>query len=162
MATALPRKTAQAAVDLAVAITRLRSRVREEAGVLSIGLSISQLALLGRLIVEGPMTAASLAGAEHVSQQAIAQSLAALKAAGLVRAQRDPDDGRKSLISATAAGRQLRESLLQSKEAWLTRAIEATIPAPERATLDAAIELLERLAAADPAPPRTRPARSTV
>ncbi|MGI8713105.1 MAG: MarR family winged helix-turn-helix transcriptional regulator [Solirubrobacteraceae bacterium] len=138
-------------------MSRLRSRVREQAGVLSTGLSISQLALLGRVIGERPTTAAALAAVEHVSQQAIAQNLATLKAAGLVRAKPDPEDRRKSLISATPAAGRLRQSLLQSKEAWLTRAIQASVPAHEWATLEAAIALLERLAGADPAPPRIRP-----
>ena len=101
------------------------------------------------MIEDGPTTAAALAGAEHVSQQAIAQNLAPLKAAGYVDATPDPHDGRKSLISATPAGRRLRESLHQSREAWLARAIEATVCEQERPALGKAIELLERLADAD-------------
>ena len=48
---------------------------------------------------------------EHVTQQAIAQSLATLRERGLVEKQADPSDGRKSLVTATAAGRKLRASL---------------------------------------------------
>jgi hypothetical protein len=44
----------------------------------------SQLTLLRRLIDEGPTTAAALTGAEHISQQPVAQSLTPLKAAGYV------------------------------------------------------------------------------
>jgi hypothetical protein len=39
--------------------------------------------------------------------------------------------------------------MFESREAWLIRAIEATVPDDERAALEHAIELLERLAAAD-------------
>ena len=99
------------AVRLAMAVSRLRSRIRIEAGVRSTGIPISQLAVLARIIDEGPTTAAALAAGEHVTQQAIAQSLATLKERGLVEKQADPSDGRKSLVSATAAGRKLRESL---------------------------------------------------
>jgi DNA-binding MarR family transcriptional regulator len=144
--------TAKVAVRLSVALKRLRSRLREESGTTSTGFTISQLALLQRLIEGGPATAASLAAAEHVSQQAIAQSVATLKAAELVGTRRDPADGRKVLISPTDAGRDLFASLLASREAWLVRAIETVVASDERASLDTAIELLERLAAADLSP----------
>lgn len=137
------------AIALALAMTRLRSRLREEAGMHRTGLSISQIGLLGRLIAEGPATAAYLAGAEHVSQQAIAQSLTTLKAEGLVAAKPDPNDGRKMLLSATTAGRALYEALHVSREAWLIRAIETALTDEERAVLRDAAELMERLASAD-------------
>src|ERR1700691_2346682 len=87
--------TAETAVRLAVAVKRLQARIREEGeplqagigeepGMTSPGLSVAQVSLFSRLVPEGPVTAASLAVAEHVSQQAIAQSLAGLKAGGLV------------------------------------------------------------------------------
>ena len=134
------------AVRLAMAVSRLRSRIRIEAGLGSTGIPISQLAVLGRIIDEGPTTAAALAAGEHVTQQAIAQSLATLKERGLVEKQADPSDGRKSLVSATAAGRQLRETLTASREEWLTQAIDAAVEPGERPQLRGAIELLERIA----------------
>jgi DNA-binding MarR family transcriptional regulator len=134
------------AVSLAMAVSRLRSRIRIEAGLSSTGIPISQLAVLGRIIDEGPTTAAALAAGEHVTQQAIAQSLAMLRERGLVEKQADPSDGRKSLVTATAAGRKLRESLTASREEWLTQAIDAAVRPAERPLLRAAIELLERIA----------------
>ncbi len=134
------------AVRLALAFTRLRARLREESSARSTGLPISQLSILQRLRLEGPATAASLAAAEHVSQQAIAQSVAALKAGGFVRTDPDPDDGRKTLISITDAGLGIRESVMAQRETWLSGAIDSTLDAKERATLERAIELLERLA----------------
>ncbi|GAA5191292.1 hypothetical protein GCM10023322_48330 [Rugosimonospora acidiphila] len=137
------------AVRLSVALKRLRSRLREEAGITRTGFTLTQLALLSRLIEEGPATATALAATEHVSQQAIAQSVAALKAAGLVGTAPDASDRRKVMISVTDAGREQHDSLLASREAWLVRAIDKIIAPEERASLDTAIELLERLAAAD-------------
>jgi DNA-binding MarR family transcriptional regulator len=134
------------AVRLAMAVSRLRSRIRIEAGLGSTGIPISQLAVLGRIIDEGPTTAAALAAGEHVTQQAIAQNLATLRERGLVEKQADPSDGRKSLVSATAAGRQLRETLTASREEWLTQAIDAAVEPGERPQLRGAIELLERIA----------------
>jgi DNA-binding MarR family transcriptional regulator len=144
------------AVRLAVALQRLRARLREEAGATATGLSISQLAILQRLLA-GPATAATLAAAEHVSQQAIAQSLTTLKAEGLVRSRPDPSDGRKVVLSVTPSGRRLVERIVASRDAWLVRAIDAAVAADERPALATAIELLERLAGVDTDAPGARP-----
>ena len=133
------------AVRLAMAVSRLRSRIRIEAGIRSTGIPISQLAVLGRIIDEGPTTAAALAAGEHVTQQAIAQSLATLKERGLVEKQADPSDGRKSLVTATATGRELMEGIAASREEWLTQALDAAVRPEERPLLSEAIELLERI-----------------
>ena len=134
------------AVRLAMAVSRLRSRIRIEAGMRSTGIPISQLAVLGRIIDEGPTTAAALAAGEHVTQQAIAQSLATLKERGLVEKQADPSDGRKSLVTATAAGRALMDGITASRDEWLTQAIDAAVRPEERPLLADAIGLLERIA----------------
>ncbi len=105
--------------------------------------------MLWHILQAGPVTAAELATAQHVSPQSIAQNLAALKAAGLVRTERDPGDGRKTLITASESGRKLAASLRASKESYLAQAIDALVGPQERADLDRAIELLERLATAD-------------
>src|SRR6201984_906856 len=123
------------AVRLGIAVSRLRSRIRIESGMRSTGIPISQLAVLARIIDEGPTTAAALAVGEHVTQQAIAQSLATLKGRGLVEKQADPSDGRKSLVSATAAGRELMATIAASREEWLTRAVDAAVKPEERALL---------------------------
>jgi DNA-binding MarR family transcriptional regulator len=141
--------TATAAQRLSVAITRLRFRLREEAGINGTGLSISQLSVLWHILQEGPVTAAELAAAQHVSPQAIAQNVAALKAAGLIRTERDPGDGRKTLITASETSQRLVTSVRASKESYLSRAIDALVSPAERADLERAIDLLERLAAAD-------------
>ena len=147
-ATDEPRSQNEAsdAVRLAMAVSRLRSRIRIEAGLRSTGIPISQIAVLGRIIAEGPTTAAALAAGEHVTQQAIAQSLATLKERGLVEKQADPSDGRKSLVTATTAGRKLMETIAASREEWLTRAIDAAVRPEERPLLREAMKLLERIA----------------
>jgi DNA-binding MarR family transcriptional regulator len=146
MGTSGSQSAASDAVRLAMAVSRLRSRIRIETGLRSTGIPISQLAVLARIIDDGPTTAAALAAGEHVTQQAIAQSLATLKGRGLVEKQADPSDGRQSLVSATAAGRELMETLAASREEWLTRAVDAAVRPEERALLAEATELLERIA----------------
>lgn len=149
-----PDPTPAVAHRLSVAITRLRSRLRVEAGMHGTGLSISQLSVLRNVVDEGPVTAAWLATTQHVSPQSIAQNLAVLKAAGLVRGHRDPADGRKTLVTAEPSAARLLDTLESSRESFLTRAIDELVPAGERADLERTIALLERLAAAEvPAKP---------
>ena len=136
------------ALRLAIAIKRLRARLREAAWAGDVALPIAHVALLKRLRDEGPSTASGLAAAEHVTHQAITQTLATLKRAGLVRSEADPTDGRKSVISVTPAGNRLFESAIASRDAWLARAIESVVSPRERAALGKSIELLERLAEA--------------
>jgi len=137
------------AVRLAVAVKRLRGRLREAAWAGEVELPTAQVAELKRLRNDGPTTATALAAAEHVSHQAITQTLAALKRAGLVRSAIDPSDGRKSVISVTAVGNRLFEAALASRDAWLARAIGHVVSPRERAALEKSIELLERLADAE-------------
>ncbi len=144
--------TAKLTIGLSVVLRRLRSRLREEAGATSTGLTLSQLALIARLDDGGPATAASLAVSQHVSQQAVAQSLALLKSAGLVAVTPHPTDGRKQLIDLTPTGRALYRRLEESRETWLARAIDAVMSPQDREVLAAAVELMNRLADADLSP----------
>lgn len=139
------------AIRLALAVKRLRARLRETWPSPVQSLPTSQLAILKRLRDDGggPTTAATLAVAEHVSQQAIAQQVATLRHAGLVKTAPDPHDGRKALISITARGLKLFDAVAASRNAWLMRAIASQVPEKEQAALAKAIELLERLASAD-------------
>jgi DNA-binding MarR family transcriptional regulator len=134
-----------ASVELTLAMTRLRARLRSESRSAE-GWTTSQLSALARIVREGPVTASALAVAEHVRPQSIAEIVAALKAGGLVAATPDPSDGRKTLLSATAAGRKLVRSVTELREAWLTRAIEAVVDDSRRRSLMEAIALLTSLA----------------
>jgi DNA-binding MarR family transcriptional regulator len=137
------------AVRLAVVIKRLRDRLRETWPDRAKQLPISHLTILKRLRDGGPATASALAAVEHVSQQAIAQQIAALARAGLVRAKADASDARKRLVHVTRAGHRLFEAATDSRHAWLARVIDAEFSAKDRPALEKAIALLERIAAAD-------------
>src|SRR5688572_22463370 len=135
------------ALRLATAVGRLRGVLRDARWQVT-DLAITQVAIMRYLEKEGPATASDLAAAEHVSPQAVAQQLKGLKERGYVRAEQDATDRRKTLISLTDAGNELLAALLETREAWLARAIESTVRPEELADLDRAIDVLERLAAA--------------
>jgi DNA-binding MarR family transcriptional regulator len=135
----------EAAVELAVALKRLRARLRAEARPAD-GWTVSQLAALGRIVREGPTTASELAHAEHVRPQSMGEIVATLKAADLVTAEPDPSDGRKSLLRATRAGERLVTERSQSRDAWLAHAIESLVEQQRAGVLLDSIVLLNALA----------------
>ena len=135
----------EAAVELTFALKRLRARLRAEARP-SDGWTTSQLATLRRIVSEGPVTASALAQAEHVRPQSMGEIVTTLKAADLVSARPDPSDGRKLLLRATSAGRQLVKQRSKSREAWLANAIEGLSRQDRANALVDAIALLNALA----------------
>lgn len=144
-----PSGSAATAQRLQDAMKRLRARLRAESGQNAIGLTATQLGILTSVIREGPVTAARLAALEHVTAQAITQSLTVLKEAGLVHSEPDPNDGRKKLVSADASAVELIDRIMAGRGSFLARAIDQVVGPDERADVEKAIELLERLAEAD-------------
>ena len=143
------RQEAQTATELMKAMTRLRARLRSESAPTEMEWTWSQLTTLGRIVAEGPTTMSQLAHAEHVRRQSMAETVAALRAHDLVTAAQDPDDGRKTLITATAKGRSLLETIPAAREAWLAAAITKALgPGEEQALLKAAA-IMNRIADAD-------------
>jgi DNA-binding MarR family transcriptional regulator len=105
----------------------------------------SQINTLARIAGEGPTTVSALAAAEHVRPQSMAATVAALLHEGLLAGAPDPTDGRKTLLSVTAEGRELVSHIPALRETWLEGAV-GRLSAAERRTLAEASRLMERLA----------------
>jgi DNA-binding MarR family transcriptional regulator len=143
------RQGSQTATELMKAMTRLRARLRSESAPTEMPWTWSQLTTLGRIVAEGPTTISELAHAEHVRRQSMAETVAALRAHDLITAAQDPDDGRKTLITATDEGRSLLATIPAAREAWLAAAIRKALgPGEEQALLKAAA-IMNRIADAD-------------
>ncbi|OBI21961.1 MarR family transcriptional regulator [Mycobacterium sp. E2327] len=132
-----------AARDLRVLFSRLRRRLRSLE--VDEDLTPSQTAVLTRLWKEGASSASALAGAEGVRPQSMATIVAALEQHGLIQRTPDPEDGRRQVISLTAAGRRRAESDRRLREEWLARAIQERYSERERRVIIDALSLLERL-----------------
>jgi len=143
MTAALPNDVAR---RLPRAIVRLRARLRAESAPADLRCTWSQVSTLGRIAEDGAATVSGLAVAEHVRPQSMAETVAALRKAGLVDAKSDPTDGRKTLMSVTPAGRKLISTIAPVREAWLEAAIEHNLTPAESRTLLRAAEIMERLA----------------
>ena len=133
----------RASAEVRGVVGRLRRRLREVAA--DDGLSPSQVAVFNRLGKEGDSSASVLAVAEGVRPQSMAAILGALDAAGLIERRPDPEDGRRQLITLSAAGRERAAGDRQARAEWLARRLHEDFTEPERQTLIAAAALLERL-----------------
>lgn len=135
--------TATLAAEIRVMAGQLRRRLREQS---SLGdLTESQLGVLRRLDSEGPATVSVLARAEGMRPQSMGANIAALETAGLVSGTPDPDDGRQTLWSLTAACRERVKAGRIAREDWLYRTLQSKLTAAEQAELARAVELLKRL-----------------
>lgn len=140
----VPNEIARLAGELRGLVGQLRRRLRQvdNADVLT----PSQSAVLARLDREGPATQARLAAAERVRQQSMAATLAVLDEAGLLVRRRDPDDGRRVVISLSDLGRKTVHGLMQHREEWLAATLATGFTDEERRKIADALPLLRRLA----------------
>src|SRR3954470_11766310 len=73
------------------------------------GLSAPRLSALSVIVYGGPLTLGALAGPEQPPPPTMTRIVAALEERQLVARAPSPDDGRVTLVRATAAGRRLLE-----------------------------------------------------
>jgi DNA-binding MarR family transcriptional regulator len=121
-------------------LTRLLRQQRSDTSV-----PIGQLAALGTVFQHGPLSAGELAELERVQPPSMTKTIAAMEERGLVSRTAHPTDRRQVVISVTPAGRDLVLSTRVARTQWLARQL-ATLSANERATLRAAVPILEKLA----------------
>jgi DNA-binding MarR family transcriptional regulator len=133
----------RAARQMRVMVGRLRRRLHEAYDAEE--LSIAQVSVLSRLDKDGPASVTELAAAERVRQQSAGATVAALASRGLVERQSDPDDGRRTVVSLTPAGRASVDDKRAAGEEWLARAVQDKFTEAERQQLISAMTLLERL-----------------
>jgi DNA-binding MarR family transcriptional regulator len=133
--------TLDLAVRLRLAITRTSRRLRQEAGP---GLSPTLTAALATVDRHGPLTPSELAARERVQRPTATRLVSRLEELGLLQRAADPLDRRSSLLSVTPEGRELLGEMRKRKTAYLAHRIEG-LEREDRATLDRAAAILERL-----------------
>ena len=122
---------------------RLARRLRTERA--SDTLTPSQLAVLATLVCEGPLCPGDLAAAERVQPPSMTRILNSLQNAGMVSRTKHPSDGRQVLYAATGVAEDLVIRDRERRDNWLSQRLQDLSP-QERATLEAAIPVLNRLA----------------
>jgi DNA-binding MarR family transcriptional regulator len=108
-------------------------------------LSMTEWAVLGRLVRNGPATTAELARAESMKPQSMGTTVAALEEVGLVERRPHPTDGRQMMIEVTEKGLAMRQNRRDVKIAWLAGEVKR-LSDEERQTLFRAEAILRRLA----------------
>jgi DNA-binding MarR family transcriptional regulator len=125
------------------AIVRTARALRQDASQES-GLGAGTAAALATINRDGPLTPSELADLERVKRPSMTRTLGCLEREGLIERTPDPADGRSSLVSVTAAGRERLALLRRRKSAYLARRLRKLDP-EEVATLARAAEILERM-----------------
>ncbi|SFF30867.1 DNA-binding transcriptional regulator, MarR family [Actinacidiphila alni] len=111
------------------------------------GLTMPERTALSGLERSGPTTSSALARDVQITAQAMGATLGTLRERGYVERRPDPADGRRVLLSVTAAGRQALQDKRNARVELAARALTGGAFTPEELErLAAAAPLLERLA----------------
>lgn len=70
-----------------------------------VSIGVAAVAVLGKVIDDGPMRMSDLADSVRTHPAALTRQVQALEAEGFVERSADPNDGRASVVAVTAAGR---------------------------------------------------------
>lgn len=128
--------------DLRLACMRINRRIRFES---TDAIAPHQFSVLSRL-EDGPLTPRALADVEKVSAPSMTRTVGCLADEGLVERHDDPQDGRRVLVELTEQGRAALTQTRRRRDKWMTERV-AELTGDEQATLRAATDLLQRIAA---------------
>ena len=128
---------------LRVAIARLARRLRSTASAGS--LTPTQVSVLFTVVRQGPLALSELGELESLHPTMLSRVVGALADAGLLVRNPDSADRRAAQVSASAAGRRLRERIHAERTAALGSALARLEPA-SREAVAAALGGLEELA----------------
>jgi DNA-binding MarR family transcriptional regulator len=132
--------------DLRLAVGRVARRLRRMYVDTGEGRSFLELAVLHRLDASGPTSPGALAGDEGVTGAAVAATLTQLAAQRLVTRSKAPEDGRRVVVTITAAGRRTLQHREVASLSRIEQVLRDRLSAADRARLAAAIPLLEKVA----------------
>ena len=127
---------------LAVSVTRLARRLRQERGT---DLTANQLSVLGTLRRVGPLSPSALAAAEGVQPPSMTRMVACLVELGLVLREAHASDGRQVVVRLSEYGERLLADERRRRDAWLARRLRELDP-DERELLRRAAAVLDGLA----------------
>ena len=109
-------------------------------------LSLAESSALSRLERGGPATSSDLARVDRISPQSMGVTVAALLDGGLIERNRDPEDGRRIVLSVTEAGLRTLRDKRGARTEHIAAALRDGFSEDELRQLEGATALLERLA----------------
>lgn len=123
-------------------VVRLIRRMRWENE--AVGLTAPAMSALGAVVTAGPLRVGELAAQENVRSPTMTRMITSLEAAGLVRREADPDDGRAVRVRATPEGTRVLKAGRRRRVAAMLSELEELTPGELDAVLRA-IRILERI-----------------
>ena len=128
--------------QIRLAVLRLSRRLRQEA----VGdVTPSQLSALTAVAKRGEVTLGELAAIERIAPPSMTRIAARLEAAGLLERRVDTKDRRVARVAVSPAGQAVVDETRTRRDAFLTARLQ-NLTDEERAVLEQAVPLLERLA----------------
>jgi DNA-binding MarR family transcriptional regulator len=109
-------------------------------------LTMAESSALSRLVRGGPATSSDLARLDRISPQSMGATIAVLEERGFVQRSRDPEDGRRIVLSITETGRRVVHDKRGARTEQLAAALRDGFTDAELGQLMAVAPLLERLA----------------
>lgn len=122
-----------------------------------VSIGVAAVAVLGKVIDDGPMRMTDLADAVRTHPAALTRQVQALEAEGYVERCADPADGRASVVTVTAAGRVAHRRIEAANDELMAEQLDGWT-VEELAEL---VERLDRLVADLRAVPASRRPRAT-
>lgn len=104
-------------------------------------IGVAAVAVLGKVIDDGPMRMSDLADAVRTHPAALTRQVQALESEGYVDRSADPHDGRASVVTVTAAGRAAHRRIEAANDELMAEQLDAWTPEE----LAALVEQLDRL-----------------
>ncbi|MFI5047125.1 MAG: MarR family transcriptional regulator [Acidimicrobiia bacterium] len=132
------------AARLRLAVARVHRRARQEGITDGDDLTASRLAALATVEKHGPLTLGELAAIEQVQPPSMTRIVGRLEEQGFVTREVDTADRRVARVQIAPAGAEVLAITRTRRTAFLSQRIER-LTDDERATLAAALPLLERL-----------------
>lgn len=111
-------------------------RINAERSQVPIG--FAAVAVLGKVIDDGPLRMSDLAEAGRVHPAALTRQVQALEAEGYIERSPDPTDGRAQVVRVTAAGRAAHRRVQQANDAIMAEQLSEW-------SADELIDLVDRL-----------------
>ncbi|WNI14533.1 MarR family winged helix-turn-helix transcriptional regulator [Actinacidiphila sp. ITFR-21] len=150
-----PAPSSRDVARLRLLIARLYRQMAQASGG-DLNLTFAQLSALARIEEHGPLRLGELAAYEQVAAPSLTRTVHPLAAAGLIRKDPDPSDGRSWLVSIAPAGTDLLVRIRRERSELLSRRMSRLTPDQSR-TLRAALPVLEQLLT-EPGPREGEPA----
>lgn len=125
------------------AILRVSRRLRQEAK--KVGVSALDALLLGQILHNPGVGVCELADEEKISRPTMSGHVKRLEAAGWISRLGHADDGRRSGLAITDAGREALAAIRRQRNDWLAARFAALSEEDRRRLADAAAPLLKIL-----------------